>query len=177
MTCSYRVAADTWLGLARSAPGAPMVPRQRHLVDQQAAARAERAARAASGLGQDHYSVSRSHTQGMGAAVVAPADARLGVDLGSIARVRDRHATAILNPTEWTALEPHARIRPALGWGLKEAAAKASGEPLRHFPDGLLIEAEADVVRVRVADQPELCFLARWIRFGDLLCVWVRQAG
>ncbi|UCC73828.1 MAG: hypothetical protein JSV86_04510 [Gemmatimonadota bacterium] len=40
-----------------------------------------------------------------------------------------RHAEAILESSEWRALSTWLRIRPALGWALKEAAAKATREP------------------------------------------------
>lgn len=177
MSRTWQVAEDIWLGLARSRSAPPGLPLRRHLVDQEAAAGAERAALAASGLGGDDYAVSRSHTQGIGAAVVACAKVRLGVDLVRIDRVSERHAASVLSRGEWVALEPFAPIRPALAWALKEAAAKATGDPLRHFPDGLRIEAGPHGVIVRRTDQPEVCYLAEWVRLGALLCVWVRGRG
>lgn len=138
---------------------------------------AERAALAASGLGADDYAVSRAHTEGIGAAVVAPARIRVGVDLVVADRVRARHAAGILTRAEWSALEPYAAIRPALAWALKEAAAKATGEPLRHFPDGLRIEVGSGGVVVRVEQVPSVCCVARWVWFGRLLCAWVRQGN
>lgn len=175
MSISWRVAEDMWLGLTRSGPAPPGLPRWRRLVDWAAATAAERAALSASGLRADDYAVSRSHTEGIGAAVVAPARIRVGVDLVFADRVRERHAAGILTRAEWWALEPYAPIRPALAWALKEAAAKATGEPLRDFPDGLRIEVGSGGVVVRIEQVPRACCVARWVCLGSLLCVWVRQ--
>lgn len=105
---------------------------------------------------------------------MAPEEAELGVDLVPIDRVGERHAAGIVTPAEWAALERYAAIRPALAWALKEAAAKATGEPLRHFPDLLRIELESCSLVVRVVAEPEVCFVADWVRYGQLLCAWVR---
>jgi len=105
---------------------------------------------------------------------VGPSGVRLGVDLVSINRVGERHAASILCPAEWAALESESAIRPALAWAIKEAAAKATGDPHRCFPDGLMIEREPGGIVVWAA---ECRFLVGWRRFGSLLCVWVREDG
>jgi hypothetical protein len=170
-----RVAEELWLGLARCAPIGPVTPSQRRALDQRAADAAERQAVAASGRCRDQCAISRSHTGGRGAAVVAPIGVQVGVDLVLIDRVTDRHSAAIVSQAEWAALAPYAAIRPPLAWGLKEAAAKATGEPLRHFPDGLRIEVGPGEVAVRLKQEPGVCFLACWVRLGGLLCVWVAE--
>jgi hypothetical protein len=127
---------------------------------------------AASGLAAPGYAVSRSHTQGRGAALVAPTGVRLGVDLVLPDRVSERHATAILCRAEWEALASEGALRPALAWGLKEAAAKATGEPARDFPGGVRIERGAVGIVVRGAGR---CLTAGWLRLGGVLCIWVRE--
>ena len=174
MSCGWRAAPDLWIGLAHGEPAPSSAPRQRRIVDQRAAASAERVARRASGLGVTDCTISRSHTQGVGAAAVGPSGVRLGVDLVSIHRVGERHAASILCPAEWAALESESAIRPALAWAIKEAAAKATRNPHRWFPDGLMIERGPGAIVVWAA---ECRFLVDWIRFGSLLCVWVREEG
>jgi hypothetical protein len=169
------VAEQTWLGLAHLHSEPPVGPERRHLVDRKAAARAEQAALSASGLGAKMYVVSRSHTQGIGAAVVARVGVRPGVDLVPIDRVSERHAAGMLCPAEWAGLEPHSRIRPALAWGIKEAAAKATGEPLKYFPDGLLIDTGPLGIVVRFLAEPRTYFVPQWAQFGNLLCIWVLE--
>jgi len=170
VSCCWRVAPDLWVGLAHGEPAPPSSPRLRLLVDQRAAASAERVARRAAGLGVTDCTISRSHTQGVGAAAVGLAGSRIGVDLVTVHRVTVRHAASILCPAEWAALKSESAIRPALAWAIKEAAAKATGDPHRYFPDGLLIERGPGGISVWAA---ELRFLVGWRRFGSLLCVWV----
>jgi hypothetical protein len=170
---SRRVGADLWVGFADAEPGWPLVAGNSLAVDRQASARAARLALAASGLAAGGYAISRSHTQGIGAAAVAPAGVRVGVDLVLTTRVSDRHAAVVLSAAEWEALAPEGAMGPALGWALKEAAGKATGEPARYFPNGLCIERAPGAVLVRAGGQ---WFDAGWLRLGAMLCVWVRES-
>jgi phosphopantetheinyl transferase (holo-ACP synthase) len=97
----------------------------------------------------------------------------LGVDLVSTSRVTPRHAQAILDPHEWEALPVPLAIRGALGWGLKEAAAKALGHPVRHFPAGLTITRAGNRVEVVARDEPRFRMAGHWREIDSLLCVWV----
>ena len=125
---------------------------------------------AASGLARGACVTSRSHTRGVGAAVAAPLGWRVGVDLVVMDRVGARHADALLGEQERSVLEGYGKLGPALAWALKEAAAKASGDPTRRFPLGLGIEMAAGGLIVRAGGM-ELA--ARWEVFGELLCGWV----
>ncbi len=97
----------------------------------------------------------------------------LGVDLVSTSRVTQRHARAILEQHEWEALPVPVAIRGGLGWGLKEAAAKALGAPVRHFPAGLTITCTLNQVQVMARDEPHPSMEGHWKEIGSLLCVWV----
>jgi hypothetical protein len=96
------------------------------------------------------------------AAVVAPAGIPVGVDLVEVARVGRRHADAILSGEEWAALAPYATVRPALAWALKEAAAKAWGDPSGCFPLGLRITGGAGGLSVEVLGSGTPGFTAGW---------------
>ena len=143
------------------------------VADRGAADRAWRLALQATGLSPGNAAGSRAHTEGAGAALVGPEGTVLGVDLVSTSRVTPRHAQAILDPHEWEALPVPLAIRGALGWGLKEAAAKALGNPVRHFPAGLTITCTANRVEVIARDEPQLRMAGHWQEIGSLLCVWV----
>ena len=180
MTTCRRVAPDVWLGFARSTAGLGPIPRaQRWACDRAAADRAVAAVLEASGYRRDACATSRSHTRGMAAAVVAPAGVRVGVDLVEIGRVGRRHAEAIASTEEWEALAPHAEVRPALAWALKEAAAKAAatraGEPIHCFPHGLRIVGAAPGLPL-VVRSGWMVFTAEWSLMGGFLCAWVRGA-
>jgi hypothetical protein len=123
------------------------------------------------GLEPHLCAVSRSHTLGAGAALVGPAGRRLGVDLVAVARVSERHARTLLGPREWAALEFAGGARPALAWALKEAAAKASGDPARCFPDGLLIEHDDGGLCVRIAETA-VVLRGDWMMLEHLLCAY-----
>jgi hypothetical protein len=99
------------------------------------------------------------------------------VDLVETARVSSRHAHAVLNGEEWELLAPYAGIRPALAWALKEASAKASGDPLRCFPHGLRILAYPTGLYVRLVAGGSQGFIAGWGLFGGFLYAWVRGKG
>ena len=141
--------------------------------DRAAAGRAWSVALAASGLSPGHAGGSRAHTEGAGAALVGPTGTVLGVDLVSPSRVTPRHARAILDQHEWEALPAPLATRGALGWGLKEAAAKALGNPVRHFPAGLTITRAGNRVEVVARDEPRFRMAGHWRQIGSLLCVWV----
>jgi hypothetical protein len=172
---SWRVAEDTWLGLARPLPSRPGTAGSRFRLDRVASAMAEREAIAASGRRANELAVSRAHSCGVGTAIVSPARLRLGMDLVRVNRVTARHLAGILTGAESGALRRFGSLGPALAWGLKEAAAKASGDPRRWFPHGLWIEERPTGLVVRIAQDPSTCFGAGWVRFGGFLCVWVRE--
>ena len=175
MTQAWQVAPDVWIGFARCATeGGGSEPERRWGLDRQAADRAMAAALAASGLAQAGCATSRSHTQGRAAAVAAPAGVQVGVDLVEVARVHRRHAEAILSGDEWETLAACAAVRPALAWALKEAAAKASGDPSRRFPWGFRIRGDMDgfIVEVLRAGAPLL--MSGWGLLDGFLYAWVR---
>jgi phosphopantetheinyl transferase (holo-ACP synthase) len=97
----------------------------------------------------------------------------LGVDLVAVERITLRHARAILDPREWHALPVGSGMRPALAWGLKEAAAKALGHPGRCFPAGLRITRTSQGLGVIGQGDPGSVVFGHWERMGHLLCVWV----
>jgi len=118
--------------------------------------------------------VSRSHTLGVGAAIVAPAGRRLGIDLVAIARVDERHARAVLQDREWAVLAFAGGVRPALAWALKEAAAKASGDAMRWFPHGIVVGFATEGLCVGIGGDGRP-LRAGWRVFGDYLCAWIRD--
>jgi phosphopantetheinyl transferase (holo-ACP synthase) len=142
-----------------------------------AAGKAWRLALQATGLSSANAAGSRAHTEGAGAALIGPTGTLLGVDLVSTFRVTPRHARAILDRQEWEALPVPLAIRAALGWGLKEAAAKALGNPARYFPAGLTITSSANRVEVIARDEPHARMAGHWREIGSLLCVWVIGAA
>jgi hypothetical protein len=112
----------------------------------------------------------------MGAALVAPREVRVGVDLVLMNRVTRRHSMVVLSDMEWQVLAPYAAVRPALGWALKEAAAKASGDPLSCFPGGLRIEGRPGALTVRRlchSTGPE--YVGYWVLIRPFLCAWVHS--
>jgi phosphopantetheinyl transferase (holo-ACP synthase) len=128
----------------------------------------------ASGYRPENCAASRSHTRGVAAAVAAPAGVRVGVDLVPVDRVDRRHAEAILSGEEWETLAPFAAVRPALAWAVKEAAAKATGEPQRCFPGGLRIVAGAHGLPLAVIESRGMEFAAEWGLMDEFLYAWVR---
>jgi phosphopantetheinyl transferase (holo-ACP synthase) len=174
MTCR-EVAQDVWLGFARCPGAGARVSGQRWSCDREAADRAVAAVLEASGYRRDACATSRSHTRGVAVAVAAPAGVRVGVDLVELDRVGRRHAGAILSGEEWEALAPHAAVRPALAWALKEAAAKAVGDPLRCFPQGLRIAAGAGGLTLTALESEALELAAGWGLFERFLYAWVRS--
>jgi len=174
MRLARQVGAEIWLGLAGTQSVARPAVSMRCLVDRRASAEAERAVVSAARLVGVGYSVSRSHSMGLGAAAVSPAGLRVGVDLVWLPRVTRRHSTAILSPAEQEALRSEGTVRPALAWALKEAAAKAVGGPQLLFPHGLRIERSRQGIGVRVAGR---WFDADWLRIGAALCAWVWEVA
>ena len=151
--------------------------RELRVADRAAAGKAWRLALEATGLSPDNAAGSRAHTEGAGAALVGPRGRVLGVDLVSPSRLTPRHARAILDPHEWEALPVPLAVRGALGWGLKEAAAKALGNPARYFPAGLTITSSTNRVEVIARDEPRSRMAGHWKEIGSLLCVWVIGAA
>ena len=147
--------------------------RELRTADRAAASLAWRLALHATGLSPDNAAGSRAHTEGAGAALVGPEETVLGVDLVSPSRVTSRHAAAILDQHDWEALTVPVAIRGALGWGLKEAAAKALGNPVRYFPAGITITWTANRLEVVPRDEPHSRMAGYWNQIGSLLCVWV----
>lgn len=175
MTQCRRVAQEVWLALVTHAPEGAAIERERRwAADREAADRAVAAVIEASGLARDACATSRSHTHGLAAAVAAPAGVAVGVDLVEVARVTRRHADAILSAEEWDALEPYAAARPAIGWALKEAGAKACGEPWHCFPLGLRIIAGSGGLTVEVLGSGKVPFMAGCGLFNDFLYAWVQ---
>ncbi len=174
MGSAVRVADGIWLGMFQ--PERLVCPRghARRLADRAAAARALTAGLKASSLRASLAAFSLSHTEGVGAALVGPRSLGLGVDVVRVQRVSRRHAWAILIPSEWQALRGCPRIRPALAWALKEAAAKATGEPALHFPSALrIVRSTGDRLEVRVLCTPPLVFHGGWEGRGLFLYAWV----
>jgi hypothetical protein len=161
------------LSVCCPAPGLQLRGRALRAADREAADRAWRVALESSGLSPANAAGSRAHTEGAGAALVGPERTVLGVDLVRPSRVTRRHAQEILNPGEWEALPVPPAIRGALGWGLKEAAAKAMGNAVRHFPAGLRITRTWNRVEVIARDEPHARMTGCWREIGSLLCVWV----
>jgi phosphopantetheinyl transferase (holo-ACP synthase) len=176
MSRCWEVAPGLWVALDASGRGVPTAPGGRRARDRTAADRAERAACRASQFAVDGRVSSRAHTEGVGVSIVGPRGTRVGVDVLRLARVHARHARAILRPSEWRTLEAHKRIRPALAWALKEAAAKATGEPERCFPDGLRIVRLGQVVKSRSRAAPPQLFVTGWLEWESLLVAWVYGA-
>ena len=176
MSRCRQVAPDLWLGLARCTPSLADTPSRagaagrRRQLDRAAADLAVAAVIEVSGFRPGACATSRSHTLGVGAAVAGPGRMRVGVDLVAIDRVSRRHADAVLSRRERRVLAPYAPVGPALAWALKEAAAKASGDPLHWFPHGLRIEPGAGGLIVLAG---ELELAAGWEVVGELLCAWV----
>lgn len=110
-------------------------------------------------------------------ALVAPAGVRVGVDLVAIDRMRPRHAEVVSSEVEWETLAPYARVRPALGWAVKEAAAKATGDPLSCFPGGLEIRQSRGGLTVRRLGPDGREFTAGWGTLGLFLYAWVHSAA
>jgi phosphopantetheinyl transferase len=164
-----------WLGFARCSPrSGASATGQRWSRDREAGDRAVTAVLEASGYRRDACAMSRSHSRGVAAAVAAPSGERVGVDLVAVDRVRPRHAEAILSGEEWEALAPVAELRPALAWALKEAAAKAAGDPMGCFPHGLRIAADARRLNLAAIEFGALKFAVGWGLFDGFLYAWVR---
>jgi len=168
-----QVGDGLWLAIAGPASSGGTPARLRLAADRAAADRAEAMAVAASSRSRFACAISRSHTRGVGAALVGPASARLGVDIVALERLRDRHAAAVVGEREWEALAGRGPDRATLAWALKEAAAKATGDPSRWFPGGLRIVAAGNGLQVQRADGSGPAFAAAWMRWGDHLCAWV----
>ena len=162
------------LALVAPAFRAPPSPSARFPLDRALADEAEMVAVRALGLAAGRCAVSRSHTRGLAAALAAPAPARLGVDVVRVDRVTRRHAEAVAGPGERRALARWEPLAGAIAWALKEAAAKATGDPTHSFPDGLRIVALGSGLGVRWPGGSGQVLRAGWLRLGDFLCAWVR---
>ena len=173
MTITFPVADAISLTVCCPTFRARLRGRDLRVADRAAAGRAWRLALRAAGLSPGSAAGSRAHTEGAGAALIGPKGTVLGVDLVSPLRVTPRHARAILDSQEWEALPVPLAIRGALGWGLKEAAAKALGNPVRRFPAGLTISCTANRLEVITRDEPHSRMAGHWREIGSLLCVWV----
>jgi len=149
--------------------------RQRRGVDQRASRLALAAALRLYG-NQVVPVASLSHTEGIGAALLGPVRLRFGVDVVRMSRVSERHARAISAEDEWSSVG--GRVSPALAWGLKEAAAKATGNPARHWGTRLRIVAHArsGYEVISESEGPAHRFLSQWLPVGGYLLVWVWSA-
>lgn len=158
----------------------PEVPRvfgrARRIEDQRAGTRALRLALATSGMTQQRATISISHTEGSAAALVGAGGRMTGVDLVVVARVTERHASAVLTRRDWAALDAiPPPLRPALGWAMKEAAAKATGAAQHYFPTRihLLATRAPGLPGAQLADATRTTFDGDWLLFGGLLCATV----
>jgi len=172
-----QVGDGLWLGIAGPVCSGGMPAGLRLAADRAGADRAEALAVAAARRPRFACAVSRSHTRGVGAALVGPVSARLGVDLVALGRVGDRHAAEVVGELEWEALAGRGPDRAALAWALKEAAAKATGDPSRWFPGGLRIVASGAGLEVQRADGSGPAFAAAWMQCGDYLCTWAMASA
>jgi hypothetical protein len=170
----HRIGEVLRLALVTPVSPAPPPPSVRFPVDRALADRAEVIAVRGLHLPAGSCAVSRSHTRGLAAALAAPAPARLGVDVVPLDRVTRRHAAAVAGPAERKTLAPWEPLAGALAWALKEAAAKATGDPAHSFPDGLRIVGLPSGLGVCWPAGSGLVFRAGWLRLGDFLCAWVR---
>lgn len=169
-----RVGDDLWLGRADSGlRRSAVAPSRRLSLDRAMADRAESAAVRALGRTRAGCAVSRSHTGGVAAALAAPLPARVGVDVVGLGRISRRHLFAITGWDERQNLAGYGAMAGAVAWALKEAAAKATGDPVRWFPGGLRIVPVRAGLGVRWTGGPGRVFPAGWMRWGDLLCAWV----
>lgn len=166
-----RVSPDVRLGLVIPDSPEPVAASARFALDRSLADQAEMLAVRALGRSRAECAVSRSHTRGLAAALAAPAPMRLGVDVVRLDRVTRRHGDAVTGPREREALARYGPIAAALAWTLKEAAAKATGDPGRCFPNGLQITAAGAGLAVRWGSRT---FRARWMPVAGFLCAWVR---
>jgi phosphopantetheinyl transferase (holo-ACP synthase) len=170
-----RNGGDGWLALVLRDAGQPLHRgRARREADERAAARARRIALAACGTTVGRATISVSHTEGSAAALVGRQ--LLGVDLVRMSRVTPRHARAILTAADWSALDAiPGPCRAALGWALKEAAAKATGVAQHFFPTrvGLVRDPCSGSLRARLAGPARTSFDTDWMVLGELLCATV----
>ena len=173
MIVNFPVADAMWLAVCCPPAAGRLRGRELRAADRAAARSAWDLALRATGLSPGNATGSCAHTEGAGAALVGPKGRVLGVDLVSPARVTVRHARAILDPHEWEALPGPLVKRGALGWGLKEAAAKALGSPVRDFPAGLGITYTANGLEVIARHDTRWSLAGHWREVGSLLCVWV----
>jgi len=178
--CRYGTDARLAIVL-RDSEGPRSFGRPRRVADERAGARARRLALAAYGAAYGAASprprVSVSHTEGSAVALVGPPDRMIGVDLAAIARVTERHAGAVLSQEDWTALEAVSpSLRRAMGWALKEAAAKATGAAQHYFPTRVRLVADdtSGLPCAQLADVEHTRFESDWLVIGALLCVVVR---
>jgi phosphopantetheinyl transferase len=117
---------------------------------------------------------SLSHSGGAGAALLSREKLCLGVDVIPGSRVLPRHAAAVLSDGERAALGDLWHKAPALIWALKEAAAKATGEPGRFFPTGLRINRAGErSLSIETLEHKPRRFLSNWILSGPFLVAWV----
>lgn len=173
MIVTRPVADAVWLAVCCAPVGVRLRGRELRLADRAAARRAWDIALGSAGLSPTDAVGSCAHTEGAGAALVGPKGTVLGVDLVSVGRITPRHARAILDRQEWEALPGPLGSRAALGWSLKEAAAKALGSPVRRFPAGLRITNTPNGLEVIGRHEPCSSMAGHWQEVGSLLCVWV----
>lgn len=149
--------------------------RQRRVVDQRASRTALDTALHCYG-NHSAPAFSLSHTEGIGAALIGPETLAFGVDLVRMSRVSEREAKAITAEAEWASMG--GQVPPALVWGLKESAAKATGDPARFFGTVLRIVpgARGHWEVIGESECPGRRFSTRWMRLGEYLLVWVWAA-
>jgi phosphopantetheinyl transferase len=173
MTWCREVVRNVWVAIEGTIARRSLVPSSQRLpLDRRAADHALATARLASRFGRQECAVSRAHSRGVGAAIVAPPCIRVGVDLVLIERVTERHATVVVSETEWDALSSYGSLRPALAWTLKEAAAKAEGDPRACFPHRLVIQVANGRISVNRLETRR-AYEVGWEALDGLLCAWV----
>ena len=169
-----QVGPDLWLAAHRVRPGRPGEARRES--DRAAAHLALADAVKWSGAGAGACSHSLAHTEGVGAALISLTRRQLGVDVVAVKRVGPRHAHAVTDAEEWNSLEAAGLAWPPLVWGLKEAAAKATGDPARYFASGLSLTTAPDGGLEVLADDGDgdrRQFSGGWQHLGGYLFAWV----
>lgn len=170
MIWRMRLGDHLWLAAYQGPLGS--APMERRARDQRAARMALAAGLAFAGDRRD-LTWSLSHSNGVGAAIVGAGGRAVGVDVVAVGRVAERHAKAITTRREWRKVR-NSGMPPAAVWGIKEAAAKASGDPVGTFASGIQIVCDTGrPVCVRVSRGKHRIFSGDWIIVAGCLFAWV----
>lgn len=175
---AWPVARGAWVALAQPHARAAHDSsggRWRRLADRRASRVAAVVALRLARLAPDTACVSRAHSAGAGAAAVAPAGWRVGVDVTPLARVTARHALTVASDAELALVcaVVGATDAAALLWALKEAAVKATGtRGLGAMPSWIIRDVGAS--HADLADTASNAFVtAGWLIDSGHACAWV----